>query len=150
MIIQIAKPEDIPQLVRIGRQIHPSTGYSIFKYDDAKTTESFNTLITGDPTKGIVLVARRNGEIVGGVGATVTQTLFSTESMATEWFWWTRDGESKRTLLSLLSAYEYWAQHVAKCKAILIGRVQFKDNDNTRFAKRGYRICEESFLKELK
>lgn len=146
MIIEIAKVEDIPDLVTFSRNLHDSTPYRRFKFAPDKVAKAFREAILGDPTKGMVLIAKRGGHPVGTIGATVIEPHYSKDQIAAEWIWWTNRDESPRLLLQLLDGIEYWAKHVAKCKAIMIGRI---NDQQTSFRKRGYTSTETTLIKDL-
>lgn len=146
MIIQIAKVEDIPDLVNFSRKLHDSTPYRTFAFAADKVAVGFRNAITGNPKDGIVLVAKREGKAVGAIGATVIEPHYSRDRLAAEWVWWVDRGESPRLLFELLEGIEYWAKHIAKAKALLIGRI---NNKPTSFLKRGYTSTETTLIKEL-
>ena len=146
MTIQIAKVEDIPDLVTFSRRLHETTPYRRFQFAPDKVAKAFRDAIVGDPTNGMVLIAKRDGQATGTIGATVIEPHYSNDRLAAEWIWWVERDESPRLLFELLSGIEYWAKHVAKCKSIMIGRITTKP---TSFLKRGYTSTETTLIKEL-
>lgn len=148
MTIQIAKVEDIPDLVTFSRHLHQHTQYSKFAFSADKVSEGFRNVITGDPKEGVVLIAKRDGRSIGTIGATAVEPHYSTDRIAAEWIWWVDRGESPRLLFTLLDGIEYWAKNIAKCKALQIGRATTTDTSRN-FEKRGYACAERSYIKEL-
>ena len=146
MTVSIATLADLPQLVEFSRKLHSQTGYTKFAFAADKVAKAFSDTITGDPKQGIVLVARKEGRGVGVIGGTIIEPHYSHDKIAAEWIWWTNPDQSPRLLFTLLEGFEYWAKHVAGCKAVMIGRLQDK---NTSFRKRGYTPTETTLIKEL-
>lgn len=146
MTISIARVEDIPDLVVFSQRLHQTTPYRKFRFAADKVAKAFRDAITGDPTNGMVLIAKRDGKAIGTIGATVIEPHYSRDRLAAEWVWWVDQGQSPRLLFELLEGLEYWAKHVAKCKSIIIGRI---NNKPTSFQKRGYTSTETTLIKEL-
>lgn len=115
-------------------------------FSKSKVSKALLDAIQGDPKRGIVLVAKREGRAVGTIGATVIEPHYSTDKVAAEWLWWVNKDESPRLLFKLLEGLEYWAKHVAGCKALMIGKINTKP---TSFLKRGYTTTEATLIKEL-
>jgi hypothetical protein len=146
VIIQIAKAEDVPDLVNFSRQLHSASLYKRFEFATDKVQQILADTIAGDPKQGMVLVAKENGKAVGAVGSTVITPHYSNDRIAAEWLWYVEKGQSPRLLLNLLGGLEYWAQNVAGCKAVMLGRI---NNNTTSFRKRGYTATETTLIKEL-
>lgn len=147
MIIQIAKVEDVPDLVNFSRQLHSSSLYKCFGFSNDKVRQIITDAITGDPKQGVVLIAKEDSKAVGAIGSTVITPFYSSDRVAAEWLWYVEKGQSPKLLLSLLSGLEYWAKNVADCKAVMLGRIK---NETTSFQKRGYTATETTLIKELK
>jgi len=61
-MLDIAKTEDIPRLVDLGRAMHAESRFAMIPFDDEKVHSLFANLISGT---GIVFVYKRESEIVG-------------------------------------------------------------------------------------
>lgn len=149
MQIQIATTNDIPKLIELSEQLIETSKYRFLNFSPKRLTQVLTDGINQDPTKAICLIGKIDGEIVGTIAGAVGQTAFSEDQIASEWLWWVKPNLGKRKLLQLLDGFEYWAKHVAKCKAMLVGRMHFKDQSESYFSRHGFFKSEEFYLKEL-
>lgn len=151
MNVTFATVADISTVVEFSKSLHRMTRYGIFEFDENKVRKLYYDAITGDPRHGIVLLSKQNKKTVGLLGAVVVQPTFSNELLGSEWVWWVDPTVSdyRKRLIELLDGYEYWAKNVAKCKAITVGRIENFEDPLGYFKRRGYRLSEEAYIKEL-
>lgn len=151
MNVTLATVADIPTVLKFSRDLHNHTRYSVFEFDEKKVASLFYNAITGNPKHGVVLLSKDGSKTVGLLGAMAIQPTFTSDWVGSEWVWWVEPTvpNHKKRLIELLDGYEFWAKNVAKCKAILIGRVERFDSAPRYFQKRGYQTAEEAYIKEL-
>jgi hypothetical protein len=149
--ISLATVNDIPELIKLSKALHQLTIYKQFNFNESKVEGLLKKAITGDVKDGLVLVSWDLEKINGLLGALVMEPMYSTDKLASEWVWWVDPSctNSKKKLVKLLEGYEYWAKNVAKCKAILVGRMYGFDNSENYLKRKGYTLSEKAYLKEL-
>lgn len=78
--VRAATPVDIPALVALGLQMHGEGRYRDVPFEPGRVAEALGAAMR----LGIVLVAERQGEIVGGVALIVTPYFFSSQLVASD------------------------------------------------------------------
>jgi len=149
MQISIATTNDIPTLINLSQDLVKTTNYRFLDFSSKRLSDVLTNGINQDPSKSICLIGKVDGQIVGTIAGAVGQSAFSDDLIASEWLWWGKPELGKRQLLKLLDGFEYWAKHIAKCKAMLVGRMHFKSQPEDYFSRHGYVKSEEFYLKEL-
>lgn len=151
MNVTIAKLSDIPSVVDLSEQLYKETQYTLYNFNRDKVTTLVRNCISGNPKEGIILLSTLEGKTVGVLGALSVEPTFSVDRLATEWIWWVDKNlpDYKKRLLELYNGYEYWARNVAKCKAMMVGRMFDFASSKDFLPKRGYRIVEQTYIKEL-
>jgi GNAT superfamily N-acetyltransferase len=82
-LIRAATPQDVAQMVELGRQMVESTSYGRYTYSVDKVAALCTELIKS-PT-GIALVAEQEGQLVGAFVGSVYPMWFSTELEASDY-----------------------------------------------------------------
>lgn len=78
-MVRPATFDDIPAMVRLGRQMHGESRFRPISFSDAKLAATLAGLLTN---RMCVLVAERAGDIVGVFLGVVTEYYFSEEKLA--------------------------------------------------------------------
>jgi len=82
-MIRNAEPKDLPALVQIGQKFHAeSEQYSRLSYSGLKVLFLLKSLLANND--GMLIVAEKDGEIIGGMAAMVFQEWYSYEKLATD------------------------------------------------------------------
>ena len=106
-----------------------------------------------DPTEKIVILAFKDDEPVGMISGMISEHLFSREKTAFELTWWVHpEHRGVKTSIELFDAFEYWARRM-NCKYVQFGAAQgtpYSDKVQKLYNRRGYRMTESNFLKELR
>lgn len=105
-MIRKATKDDIPALVKIGKEMHAETRYAAFSFDEVKVKSLFDVIIA-DEALGFCLVAE-DGEynIHGGILAFVGEFYFSRDKYISEYgLFLSAKHRGARTAASLLQAY---------------------------------------------
>lgn len=102
-----ATADDIPLLCEIGRRYHAESSFSYSRYSPFKVSILLARLIQG---QGCVIVAEKNGVIVGGIAGVVIESWYSTEKIAHD-FCIFLDEEHRRGMLAarIIRRFIKWA-----------------------------------------
>lgn len=148
MIVRSATADDIPTLVSMGKAFLEETGLTFFSFDPETMTASFQGLLA-TPT-AVVLVAEREGIVIGGTGATTTTTLFNhSELLAQELFWYVRPADRGSAGMPLFLALRQWARR-AGAHAFSVAAMASSPTGVERFYRRaGFRRMENTWIMEL-
>lgn len=149
MQISLATRDDIPVLVKLAEELIKTTQYNILQFSPSKVENAVLGTLEQNATKSVCLVGKKDGQIVGSIIGYADQTPFSEDLVAFEFLWWVKPGISKRSLLQLFEGYEFWARNVAKCKAMLVGQLHFKNAPESYWTRNNFVKCEEYYLKDL-
>lgn len=108
-MIRPATPADIPQMLALGEAMHAESRYARMAWCTPKVCGLLDMLIASDD--GLVLVAERGGEIVGGFMGMVSEHYFSRDKVATDFaLFIAPDRRGGIAASRLLQAYREWAQ----------------------------------------
>lgn len=108
-MIRPALYEDIPQLVELGAVMHQESRYRALPYSSSKVFALLASMIEKD--SGLLIVAERNGQIVGGFCGLVVEHWFSTSRIATDFALFIHpDHRGGMTAARLLKAFVAWAR----------------------------------------
>lgn len=80
-MIRTALVTDIPRLVELGKSMHAESRYKSLRFNEKKVFMMFENLISGG---GCLLVAEKNGEIVGGFAGYANAHYFSDDVVASD------------------------------------------------------------------
>lgn len=100
----------------------------------------------------LILVLENDDDIVGVLAAFVTPCFFSDEWQAVELTWYVLPEHRKtRKAIEMLEAYENWAKEkgVAQINTMNLDMLK-PEKVQKMYEKRGYRLVENTFAKELK
>lgn len=137
-MIKRATPDDIPQIMALGREFADEAGVTARAgWDDDHVRALLETLIENED--GILLVS--DDGMIGGI---VYPHPFSGKRMFVEMFWRARDGNG----LALLKAAENAASERGASQSIMVA---MDDMNRTRrlYGALGYTPVEVQFMKEL-
>lgn len=119
------------------------TGYA--GYSDAETISILiNTILTGKQDEMIILLKPGVGFLAG----MRSPFLFGPHYMASEIAWWiNEDKRGNKDGADLIEGFEYWAKNVAGCS--LVSLTGLDDNIGKYYEKKGYKLYERAYMKEL-
>lgn len=149
-MIRPATPADVPEIARLGELFHAEAGWGdIAEYSQPDTEKTLTHLVNDE--NGILLVAERDGEIVGMCGGLAHPVYFNHgHKSGQELFWWMKPDLRDGTGKDLLDAMEDQAKAIGcqswamialdKVRPELMGRI---------YQRRGYRASEHSYIKRL-
>ena len=151
MNIRPAVPEDMADLVRMGRAFHAQSSMSrVAEFDETSFATTLAALLLGD-VAGAVLVAERDGKLTGMTACLLFPMYFNFACPAAqELFWWVEPEHRTGTGVALIDALETAARE-AGAKAFLSASIAgLRDEAIARlYARRGYALTENTYIKAL-
>lgn len=149
--IREATYEDFPILIDMGRMFFAESGYGdLIEFDPDSAEQTINMLIESD--SGILLVAEKDKEVVGMVGALLYPFYFNLSHITgQELFWWVRPelrgGRAGYLLLRQVEA-EAKSRGATTFSMIALDSVS-PEIAGGIYIKSGYRASEYSYIKRL-
>ena len=108
-MIRLATLDDIPALIALGAVMHQESRYRVLPYDEEKVRGLLSRMIEHED--GLLLVAEKSGEIVGGFAGLIAEHWFSTSRIATDFALFIHpDHRGGLTAARLLKAFVAWAK----------------------------------------
>lgn len=108
-MIRLATHEDLGALLVLAEQMHGESRFARRRFSLDKMARLFATLI--DSEDGLVLVAERNGEVVGGFAGYVAEDWFGPEKTSGDFgMFVSPDRRGGVAAMAMLKAYRTWAQ----------------------------------------
>lgn len=111
-------PADLPQIMRLAREMHAETSFRTLTFDEAKAaTEVMSNIMNPDV---FACVAEDRGQIVGIVSAFLSQPYFSQDIVAYDHIWYVGK-EARGTFVGprLLKLLAEWAG-LCRAKAVFV------------------------------
>lgn len=141
--MKIATIEDVAEVLEMSNQFMDSTGYK--KYSDEQNIRNLiESIVTGRQDQMIILLKPGVGFIAGQA----TPFAFGPHYLASEIAWWINEEQRKTGAgAELIEAFEYWAKNVAGCT--IISLTSLDDSVGKFYEKKGYRLHERAYMKEL-
>lgn len=117
-MIRPATPDDLPRLLELGAAMHAESRFRTVAFSRGKVEKLLGNLMQG---AGCVLVAERDGEIIGGFAGGLTPYYFSEELMATDLaLFVSSDRRGGIAAVALIRSFIEWAyEHGAR--EVLLG-----------------------------
>lgn len=149
-MIREAVLADIPALVAMGREFHGAAGWGdITSFSDEDCAQTLSNMIASDDA--IIMVADRDGEIIGMSGGVTTPIYFNYgHKTGQELFFWmrpdARNGEGARLLAALEDAAR--AKGCQSWAMIALDKIR-PEATGALYRRRGYRPAEHSWIKRL-
>lgn len=152
MKIRHATPDDLPELVRMGRAFHSAWIHAnVVGFDDA-TFQSAIAHLSSSAT-GVVLVAEDDAcKVRGMAGATASRHWFSANHITgQEMFWWVDEcARGTRAGLMLLHGLESWAKYIGCNTFTMASTTNLSPEKLARLYKRlGYEPFDIQYSRSL-
>lgn len=142
------RPGTIKDFDDVERMVHDFHAAKAGQFDaglyDRLRFRSFYREIMADRRRGLVLILEKEGEALGVLLAIASGSPFASIITAEEIVWWVDPKARGRDTLSMLGAYEDWADEIG---AKIVGLSYFGDRSPKLYARRGYVPAERKFVK---
>ena len=117
-MIRIATIEDVPAILALGRRLHvESPRFSRLAFVEEKARNFIEYLI--ESPKGWVVVAEKDGQVIGGMAAILFEEWFSTDSVATDVSLFVApEHRGSLTASRLIAAFRGWAESAGAAYAV--------------------------------
>lgn len=107
-MIRVATHDDIPRLIDLGKMLHDQSSFAALDFDRIKVRASLLAIIDG---AGVVFVAERDGEIVGGFAGGVASHWFGNDMFGFDYSFFIEPTRRHGiTAIKLLTAFREWAK----------------------------------------
>lgn len=150
MIVRDATLEDVAALVAHGREFLISAMPAGYSYDEAGAAALVSGLIVAPA--GLVVVAERDGRIVGGLVAIAYKAPFCVELQAREIAWWVEpSARGSRRVFDMIDRLEEFGAATG-CKHVVLSTIDSVSPDAlNRFltSRRGYQHAENAFIRAV-
>ena len=132
-MIRQATKEDITRLLKLGEAMHAESRFRDISFSREKVTRLLDWLISGN---GCLLVAERDGEIIGGFAGGLTPYYFSEEKMATDLaLFVSQDRRGGIAAVALVRSFIEWA-HLNGAREVLLGTNYGEDSPANELYRR--------------
>lgn len=128
--------KDLPTIIKFLRAFHKASCYSNEPFDPVYTAETVECLM--DDPRAVIFI-----HDTGIIGGGLDDCWFNGEPYAAELFWY---AESKG--IELLKAFENWAKDQG-AKSVTMVHLSSEDRVSKIYKRRGYKVLEHAFSKEL-
>lgn len=147
-MIRFATKEDIPTIIKLGREMHEESNYASLAYSEEKVKALIENLLEN----GVIFVAERNGEVIGGIMGMTYQPYFSNEKIASDLgLFLAKSSRGLMTAPKLIRMFTNWAEEQPGVKQIRPGISVGGDVEGvTKLYERcGYKAAGAVFMKEV-
>lgn len=148
MLIRDPREEDLPEILRMGREFYAQTNSAEqgLGYDEQDFLVSMGTYYD----EGLFVVAEHEGELVGGVaGITVPWFMCHRDVMVHEVWLWTDPKAPAGTGDALRKALESWAAGIGARTTQLFTPGNHEEGLARLYSRWGYKPAERSFYKRV-
>lgn len=147
-MIRYATKEDIPAILKLGREMHEESNYADLTYSEDKVKAIVENLLE----TGVVFVAERHGEIIGGIMGMTYSPYFSDDKIATDLgLFLAKTTRGLMTAPTLIKMFTNWAELQPGVKQIRPGISVGGDIDGVKrlYERCGYKTVGAVFMKEV-
>lgn len=110
--IRFASKNDIPELVKLGKEIYLESQQKDLGFDEARLRNQIEACLRPESKNYCLFVAEREGRIIGVFWGHIDQHFFSKALVATEYMFYVKpDFRGTSVALRLMHAYKTWAEN---------------------------------------
>lgn len=150
-MLKLATWDDYVHIKSMCLNFSSASPYPEVPVDPDKIERVITSLLEGDQTKGIIILAMEDDKPVGLIAASAIEMLFNTELIAQEVMYWVEPEYRRgRHALELLNAFEFWAKKVG-CAYTMMSLVETEQADKVAklYERRGYKARERGYLRSI-
>ena len=105
-----AVPEDLPEILTLGQQMHGESVYKHFDFSIPKCAMLFHTCATNPDTRFVHVAVNSANELIGIFMGYIAEHYFGTDLIASDYLWYvTPEHRGSRAGLTLLQDFQKWA-----------------------------------------
>lgn len=146
--IRVADLTDTTDIIVLGKEFYKEFYSDVLNWNSKLAAQNLEAAIEEDPF--LVLVIEKENEIVGMLVAMVSQCFFSYDVQASELAWYIEKNHRKtRQAIKLLDLYEDWAKGRGAKLANMMNIEGTPKAIVNLYERRGYKLKENTFIKEL-
>lgn len=149
-MIRRATADDMPSLVRMGRDFHDATGYAEFGalFSAEVLEQTLTNLMNSDAA--LLLVAADDGGAYGVIGGALSQMYMSDCSFAVEMFWWVDEARRGGTAgLRLKQLFQDWGREKGAGLIVMSSMATIDGPADEIYERQGLSLMEKSWIKAL-
>lgn len=149
--VRLGTMNDMEDLVRMSILFHSESPFNNREADDEDVRGLVENLLSRTHQDAIVLVSVDGNRCVGMIAGVATKCLFNKERFSSEVVWWVdKEFRSSTRGKDLVTAYQYWSEHVAKCHMdVMTALADDREKVLGRYyTRQGYYKMETAYLKE--
>lgn len=149
MTLRYATLKDVDSILDMARELMKEGPYPD-EFDEKYIRKIIEQFIITDNSKQILVVSVDEDRVVGVLAAYHFRPLFTPKRMAVEPLMYLHpDYRTSKRGAELLDAFEYWAKR-AGARSVQLGRLVATDpRIQALYKRRGYKVTEEVYFKEL-
>lgn len=147
--IRVANEDDLSDIYILGKQFAKESGNGFLGWNSTKVKASLEDVIAREDFGAFVLCKGEN--VVGMFICFATPCFFSDKIQAVEIAWYVEpEHRGSRKAVEMLNWFEEWGKHMgAVCVNMVNLDMLNPEKVAKMYKKRGYRIAENTFVKEL-
>lgn len=146
MKLRLATVDDLPSIVVLGRAMHQESSFAPLDYDIERVKETIGGLI--DKKQFVVVAEDTNGEVIGGMAGSVTQSWFGKDSVANDLSIFVMSSHRGGLVAyRLVEAFVAWAR-LAGAKQIRPGVISGSQSAVSMYERLGFQRCGATFYME--
>lgn len=148
-MIRLATKDDLPRLLTLGKEMHEESNYASFSYYQEGVEKMLTSLLDGG---GVIFVAERGGEVIGGIAGMVYSPFFTKDKVATDMgLFISKTTRGLMTAPLLIKTFTNWAEEQPGVKQIRPGiSLGGKTEGVSKLYERcGYQTVGAVFMKEV-
>ena len=142
----------VASVLDLGEMVPEGIKFLKFIRPDKKTDSNMMYyLLHALVTKGVVFLAEKDEEIIGGIGGSVVNSHFWPDDVVlTEVFWWVKEEHrcSSAALRLMNKFIQYGKDNPEITQVVMSVEINSPLNDDV-YTKRGFTLKEKSFLMEV-
>jgi len=152
--LKLATYDYFSDILEMTKKFHEASPYhGIEDYDESQVADKIlHFLESPRDTVIILLVNPETNKAVGMVVGMTTTGIFNRNKIAVELAWWVEEEFRGKQSLELFTAYNYWAENVAKCDSVTMALLEDDKIEKLGkvYKRKGFVPVERAFIRKIK